>query len=178
MRAFSAGGVVWRRRQHGAEVVVEVLLVGRMDRSLWALPKGTPQPGEAPQATALREVQEETGIIPRITGSLGTIAYTFLTANARIQKRVRHYLMEPTGGDLSLHDHEYDEVAWFPIEHALATLTHENEAIVVRRAADLIARRDARRQQSRLQPPKRPVRQGRRRIRSPRRPPPTTGGEK
>jgi 8-oxo-dGTP pyrophosphatase MutT (NUDIX family) len=178
VHAFSAGGVVWRRGQHSADMVVEVLLVGRTDRGLWALPKGTPQPGEAPQATALREVREETGIIPRITGSLGTIAYTFLAANARIQKRVRHYLMEPNGGDLSLHDHEYDEVAWFPIELALATLTHENEAIVVRRAADLIARHDARRQQSQTQPPKRPVRRGRRRVKPPRRPSPPAGGEK
>ena len=35
--------------------------------------------------------------------------------------------MQPDGsGAFEEHDHEYDRVAWFPIEEALRVMTHEN----------------------------------------------------
>jgi 8-oxo-dGTP pyrophosphatase MutT (NUDIX family) len=68
MHAFSAGGIVLR----GLPAEREILLVGRAQAlrggQLWALPKGTPLPGESAQQTALREVREETGIEVAITG--------------------------------------------------------------------------------------------------------------
>src|SRR3954469_5846649 len=41
----------------------------------WGLPKGKRQPGESWQATALREVEEEIGLKPIITGIVGATAY-------------------------------------------------------------------------------------------------------
>ena len=43
--------------------------------------------------------------------------------------------MEAVGGDVSLHDHEYDDVAWFPLPDALAHLTYANEVEILRLAA-------------------------------------------
>ena len=48
----SAGGVVYRDTNDGLEVVI----CGRNYPAIWALPKGTPEPGESSQETAVREV--------------------------------------------------------------------------------------------------------------------------
>ena len=133
MHAFSAGGIVLR----GRPLDLEVLLVGRDQQShgtqLWALPKGTPLPGESPQQTALREVREETGLEVAITGFADVITYSFVERGTRYRKRVAYYTMVAIGGDPSLHDHEYDFVDWFSIEHALRVMRYPNEASLVRR---------------------------------------------
>ncbi len=129
--AVSAGGVVWRRASDG----VEVVLCGRND-GLRVLPKGTPDDGEALQQTALREVREETGLEVALGESLGTIEYWFTSGGIRYHKQVHHWLMEPTGGDIDEHDHEFEVVEWLPFDQAVATLTYENERRVLRRAAE------------------------------------------
>ena len=70
MAALTAGIVMWRRR--GGEI--EVLLVhfggpawaGR-DAGAWGIPKGLVEPGEALDACALREFEEELGVRPEGT---------------------------------------------------------------------------------------------------------------
>jgi ADP-ribose pyrophosphatase YjhB (NUDIX family) len=118
-----------------------VVLVGHPAEESWVLPKGTPIAGETPEETALREVREESGIEPRIVGDLDSIQYWFTRKGVRYHKEVRHYLMEAVGGHVDAHDHEYAEARWFPIEEAITQLTHENEASVVRRAAEELVRR-------------------------------------
>ena len=136
-QAVSAGGVVYRRGDHG----IEIVLCGRTDERLWGLPKGTPEPGESLDATALREVREETGLGVAIASDLGAIEYTFArpAQGVRFEKTVHHYLMTPDGsGSTDEHDGEYDRVAWFPAAEALRVMTYRNEAEIVRRALDRI----------------------------------------
>jgi 8-oxo-dGTP pyrophosphatase MutT (NUDIX family) len=102
----------------------------------WTLPKGTPEDGETTEQTAVREVAEETGLEVRITGPLDDIEYWFVQSGTRIHKTVHYFLMEPTGGDLARHDHEFDEVRWIPFEEAASVLTFETERSLVARAAD------------------------------------------
>jgi 8-oxo-dGTP pyrophosphatase MutT (NUDIX family) len=138
--AFSAGGVVYRQTQkavNGASdpgAGYEVALVGRIKHGLWALPKGTPRAGETPEATALREVREETGLLTRIVAEIGRIEYTFSRKGVRYRKVVLHFLMDAIGGDIGDHDEEYDFVEWVPLDEAIQRLTHENEAEIVRQA--------------------------------------------
>lgn len=138
-RAESAGGVVYRIRDR----TIEVVLVGRSQQGTWFLPKGTPVPGESREQTAIRETREETGLEVRIVEPIGSISYWFVAGRTRIHKTVYYYLMEPIGGDISRHDPEYDRVAWFPVDQALALLTYPNDADIVRRAVALIERRAA-----------------------------------
>ena len=56
-----------------------------------------------------------------------------------VQKVVHHFLFEPVGGDVTLHDHEYDVVDWVDIHEAPARMTYANERSVVERASVLIA---------------------------------------
>lgn len=136
-RAESSGGVVLR----GDPSALEVVLVGRAEHGTWALPKGTPTSGESREQTALRETQEETGLEVRIVEPIDRITYWFVLRHSQVCKTVYYYLMIATGGDPSLHDPEYDRVAWFSTDRALAVMTYPNEADTVRRAVDLVVRR-------------------------------------
>jgi len=132
--AVSAGGVVWRK-QDGR---VEVVLCGRRSESLWGLPKGTPDTGETIEQTALREVEEETGLKVRLGDRIGTIQYWFTADGFRYHKRVHHWLMDPIGGDVNNHDHEFDEVEWIEIGEAKRRATYENERRILADAERLI----------------------------------------
>lgn len=118
---------------------VDVVLVGYPRENMWVLPKGTPALGETPQQTAVREVREETGLDVHIVREIGSIFYAFTRRGVRFDKEVKHYLMVAVGGDVSLHDHEYDESRWFPLAEALRRLRHKNESDVLLRAEPLIA---------------------------------------
>ncbi len=131
VRDVSAGGVAYRLGPAG----VEVALVGRTVPERWALPKGTPSRGESIEQTAVREVSEETGLHVRLVRPLRDIEYWFVLHGTRHFKTVHFYLMEVIGGDTSLHDHEYDVSALFPLEEALARLSYPNEREVLLAAA-------------------------------------------
>ncbi len=133
--ATSAGGVVHRPGPDGREVVIGSRRRERVGVS-WSLPKGTPIEGETLEETARREVTEETGLHVVITAPLKSISYSFVRDGVRIAKTVHYYLMEPTGGDLSAHDHEFEEVRWVTFAQAASILTFESERGLVELAAD------------------------------------------
>ncbi|MCU0483728.1 MAG: NUDIX hydrolase [Chloroflexi bacterium] len=135
--ATSAGGVVVCAIEG-----VPHLVAGRRPRvregATWTLPKGTPDPGETLEETAIREVAEETGLQVRIVAPLDRIEYTFVRARTRIDKTVHYWLMEPTGGDLTSHDHEFEEVRWVPFAEAPALLTFATERALAERASVML----------------------------------------
>jgi 8-oxo-dGTP pyrophosphatase MutT (NUDIX family) len=130
--AVSAGGVVWRRSPAGE---VEVVLCGRAKDKIWGLPKGTPDDGESIEETALREVREETGLEVIAGPELGSIEYWFTSGGVRYHKFVHHWLMEPIGGDVADHDHEFDAVEWVSLREALRMVSYNNERKMLREAA-------------------------------------------
>ena len=138
-RATSAGGVVHR----SVEGRTEIVLVHRRHPRLWALPKGTPDAGETLEETALRETREETGLAVELEERLRSIGYVFVRGRTRFHKTVHFFLMRPIGGDVSLHDHEFDEVRWFQLEEGMQIMTHATERSVVEEAATVILRRAA-----------------------------------
>ncbi len=167
VRAYSAGGVVFRlvpptsseqnsnranrqdAKQQGIPrkipvtkdaAGVEVALVGRSQAGIWVLPKGTPRSGETIEQVAVREVEEETGLKVRLISYIGSISYTFVRDHIRYQKQVRHFLFEAIGGDIALHDHEYDQVQWFPLSEAYRRLTYANEVQILGQAAEVLQR--------------------------------------
>jgi 8-oxo-dGTP pyrophosphatase MutT (NUDIX family) len=135
--ATSNGGVVVRHESGQAWLVVGSRRRER-DGWTWTLPKGTPKPGETREETALREVAEETGLEVRITGPLDSIEYWFVQSGQRIHKTVHYFMMEPTGGDLANHDHEFEQVRWITFAEAPSMLTFETERMLVARAAALV----------------------------------------
>lgn len=156
IRAYSAGGVVFRHASPAcaeqiqaadraaerarAGMGIEVALVGWYQPAIWALPKGTPQEGETIEQVALREVQEETGLQVRLIGYVGNISYSFKREQVRYYKQVRHFLFEAIGGDVTLHDHEYDLAEWFSLAEAGRRLTYQNEITILYQAETILQR--------------------------------------
>ena len=56
----------------------------------------------------------------------------------RVRKRVAFFLMQAVGGDTSLHDHEMEDVRWFPLAEALSAASYPSERQVIRRAAEAL----------------------------------------
>jgi 8-oxo-dGTP pyrophosphatase MutT (NUDIX family) len=126
-RERSFGGVVVR----DGEVLV-ITPAGRPQIS--TLPKGGPQEGEPPEATAAREVREETGIEARVVERLGDVRYRYRRGGVRVFKTVGFYLCDYVSGDTSDHDHEVDEARWMPLERARTELTYPGEREMIERA--------------------------------------------
>jgi 8-oxo-dGTP pyrophosphatase MutT (NUDIX family) len=133
----SAGGVVYRKR----EGEIEVVLCGHHNPKSWRLPKGTPDPGEGWEETAVREVAEETGLQVAIEEPLDSIQYWFSADGVRNHKTVHFYLMRPVGGSTKDHDREFDEVRWFKAKDIDKTLTYSTETTVVHQALEIVGRR-------------------------------------
>ena len=74
--ATSCGGVVIFR---GKILVLYKNYKNRYEG--WVLPKGTVEPGEEPQDTAVREVLEESGASVKIVKYIGDTQYTFNTVS-------------------------------------------------------------------------------------------------
>jgi len=140
--ATSAGGIVVRAERDGRSLVVGMRRRDR-DTVTWTLPKGTPDPGETTEQTAIREVAEETGLQVRIVEPLPSIEYTFVQDGTRIHKTVHYFLMEPTGGDLADHDHEFERVRWVTFDDAPGLLTFQTERALVASAAERLEATDS-----------------------------------
>ena len=137
----SAGGIVVDIRD-GCALIAVIARRNRAGRIEWCLPKGHVEPGETLVETAVREVAEETGIEGRVLVELGTIDYWFATSTTRVHKYVHHYLLEATGGELSIDndpDHEAVEVAWIRLDEVHHRLTFPNERRIARAAWSRLA---------------------------------------
>jgi 8-oxo-dGTP pyrophosphatase MutT (NUDIX family) len=139
--ATSAGGIVVDYEDQRPRLVVGMRRRER-NAARWTLPKGTPHAGESLEETAIREVGEETGLRVRIVEPLPSIEYRFVLDGARIHKTVHYWLMEPTGGDLADHDHEFEQVRWVSFDEAPALLTFETERELVAAAAERLGDRE------------------------------------
>ncbi len=136
----SAGGLVIDGIDRPREEQVAAL-IGRVDRRgrmLWSLPKGHIELGETAEQTAIREVEEETGIQGSVLAELGKIDYWFVTDGRRVHKTVHHYLMRCSGGELSDDDLEVAEVAWVPIPELTSRLAYADERRLAQVAGELI----------------------------------------
>jgi 8-oxo-dGTP pyrophosphatase MutT (NUDIX family) len=135
-REFSAGGVLVRRLK-GDWVMAAIRPAGK-EPGVWALPKGIIGDGEKPELTALREVEEETGVEGRLVEKLGDIRYVYTWAGERVFKVVSFYLLRYSKGRLGdlppATAHEVAEVRWLPLEEAPSLLAYKGEREMAERA--------------------------------------------
>lgn len=107
------------------------------------LPKGTIEPGETPEAVALREVAEEAGLRNlRIVADLGEERYSFYwkTEATYYDKTVHYYLMEFLGGEEPRPQREEGFVgyAWVTFPEAFDLIRYKETRQVVKRAQDVL----------------------------------------
>lgn len=135
---ISAGGVVFRREGES----IEIALAARRTRKgdlVWGLPKGGIDEGETHETAAVREVREETGLDAEIEGDLGEIRYFYVWEGVRVRKAVHFYLMRATGGDITAHDDEMEDVRWFPLARSMKRAAYKGEREILHRARDRLA---------------------------------------
>jgi len=132
---ISAGGVVYKCEDKKPKVVLcrHKTFNGR---EVWSLPKGWVEPGEKLVTAALREVREEAGLEGEIVEKLAPIYYWFYHPLERIKvkKTVHFFLMKATGGDITKHDLEVDEVRWFFLDEAIRNCAYKGEKKVLEEA--------------------------------------------
>ena len=116
---------------------------GGKPEGTWALPKGLIGRGEGAEATALREVEEETGVRGRSLGKLGDVRYVYTWAGERIFKVVSFFLVHYSSGRLGdLRPelaHEVAEARWLPVEEAPRLLAYKGEREMAERALARLA---------------------------------------
>lgn len=140
MLETSAGGLVVDL--DGTPRAALIARFNRAGRLEWCLPKGHLEAGETPQDAAVREIAEETGITGRVVASLGSIDYWFSAEGRRIHKKVHHFLLEATGGLITIEndpDHEAVDVAWVPLDELGSRLAFPNERRIAREARAFLA---------------------------------------
>jgi 8-oxo-dGTP pyrophosphatase MutT (NUDIX family) len=145
-REFSAGGVLVRRL--GGRWMLAAIRPGGKPPGLWALPKGRIDEGETGEATALREVAEETGAHGRSLGKLGDVKYVYTwppkpADGERIFKVVSFFLIRYEGGRLGdipeEFRHEVAEAKWLPLEEASRLLAYGGEKDMARKALERLS---------------------------------------
>ncbi|MEZ4862638.1 MAG: NUDIX hydrolase [Caldilineaceae bacterium] len=146
---YSAGGVAYRKLA-GAQMTgaaktppIEIALIATHNSQRWQLPKGSREAGETSLETAIREVEEETGLQTQYEAFLRTIDYWYWDTYQKeipelVHKLVDFYLLPMIGGELTDSSYEVDDVRWFTPEVALKHMTFDGEKSVVRQALELI----------------------------------------
>jgi len=127
----AAGGVVLRTV---GEADVEVLVIHRVRYDDWSLPKGKLDPGEDAATAAVREVEEETGVVAQIGTELDSVTYRVRAG----PKHVRWFRMHPIDGDPAERtaDGEVDVARWLPVTEARSLLTYGHDLHVLAQALD------------------------------------------
>ncbi len=148
----SAGGVAYRLTLSAstvgavAESTLQVALIATHGGRRWQLPKGSREPGESSLETAIREVEEETGLLTEHKEFLQTIDYWYWDTYQKevpelVHKLVDFYLLHVIGGQLNDSSYEVDDVQWFTIEAALRVMTFGGEKTVLEQAIQLLYER-------------------------------------
>ncbi len=131
--------------------MVAAIRPGGRPEGLWALPKGQIDPGESAEATALREVAEETGVRGRSLGKLGDVKYVYTwppkpAEGERIFKVVSFFLVRYEGGRLGdipeAFRHEVAEARWLPLDEAPRLLAYGGERDMAKKAIERLADQD------------------------------------
>ena len=134
----AAGGVVRRyRRRHGLRRT-ELALVHRPRYDDWTFPKGKRDASDdGDEATALREVEEETGFACLLGQQVGEARYRDTKGRSKL---VRYWLMTlPSGvsGDGFVVNREVDELRWCTAREADKLLTYEHDRVLLAQVREL-----------------------------------------
>lgn len=116
----SCGALVVRR----GEASPEILLI-KHNGGHWAFPKGHVEAGETETQTALREVQEETGLLVKLDTRYREMV-TFSPA-PRTMKDVVYFAATVVSGKETPQLTEVSDVRWVPFDEAHRFITYDND---------------------------------------------------
>jgi len=128
----SCGAIVYRKH-HGN---IELLLIKNINGGHWSFPKGHVEEGETEQETAVREIQEETGIAVELDESFREcITYS---PKKEVMKDVVYFLAKATTYDYTAQIEEISRIKWVEINSAPTLLNYDNDRQLVHKAKLII----------------------------------------
>ncbi|MDP3793586.1 MAG: NUDIX domain-containing protein [Candidatus Uhrbacteria bacterium] len=134
---ISAGGIIYRRRGVHIEIFFIKDPYGR-----WTFPKGHQESGETLIETAIREIEEETGLSHlRFIAPIGRTSFHFRQKGHLIQKAVHFFLFEalPTAQEKMTGEGAIWEASWIRAHQAFSMSGYRNLDRLLSKALRLIA---------------------------------------
>jgi 8-oxo-dGTP pyrophosphatase MutT (NUDIX family) len=131
MVEISAGGVV---------VFGNAILLLKKYNGDWVLPKGRIEKGEEVEATALREVLEESGVKAEIIDYIGEIHYNYknLQENEIVSKTVHWFLMRSNNMECFPQRNEgFIDAMYVHIDKAKTLVRYEDEKKIIKRGLEI-----------------------------------------
>jgi len=124
----SCGAVIYRKIQGR----VVFLLLKHTNGNHWSLAKGHVEAGESEVQTALREIDEETGLSVKLKpGFREAIRYS---PSEGVEKTVVFFLAKARSKHPKLQKSEILNGVWLELDDALKLISHKDTAEVLRRA--------------------------------------------
>ena len=140
----SAFGVIPIYKEDGEYKVLLIHQISHRGDRFWIFPKGHPEDSESPEATARRELYEETGLTdvelaPDCTFSM---SYSFKHDGKLINKTVTYFLgqVKDPATKITQPD-EVIELKWCSLYEAMATLSHENSKRILKEVKQYLEER-------------------------------------
>jgi len=126
----AAGGLIVRQKPEGS---LELVVVHRPAYDDWTFPKGKLQAGEREEHTAIREVEEETGMRVRLERALGSTKYN----DHRGRRKIVHYwVMRALDGHFRP-SREVDDLRWVSVRQASSLLSYNHDRALLRGLGDI-----------------------------------------
>ncbi len=130
----SSGGVIFN------DAGLVLILKRKLEKN-WVLPKGRVEEGETLIETAVREIEEETGLA-NLEGwkEIGLVRYTFFwrPKDVNYNKTVHYFLMRAMGEPALSLEEDFSEYKWATEQEAKKLLRHDNDRLITRKGFDIL----------------------------------------
>ena len=114
------------------------LLILKMRKGHYSIPKGHVENQESEEETAVREIKEETNLKVKIDTSFREVITYFPFEG--VSKDVVFFVAKYIDGEVKEQESEVEKAMWLNIEDALNILTHKSDQEVVKKAIQYITK--------------------------------------
>lgn len=127
----SCGAVVYKYENGQLTILIE-----KMQKGHYSMPKGHVENDETEVQTAIREIKEETNLDVVIDTNFRKVI-TFSPYEGCI-KDVVFFVAESVGGDMTNQECEVLQLMWLPVPQAVDIITHDTDRDVLKSAIEYI----------------------------------------
>jgi len=139
---ISAGGIVYKKVKDPGSKIYDLkwLICQHSQHKGWVFPKGLvgdEKTDESMEEAAIREVEEEGGVMAKIITNKPIITnYQYEYKNNLIQKTVYYYIMEYISGDPDSHDWEISQAKFITATEIEKILSYNSDKQAFKSALD------------------------------------------
>jgi 8-oxo-dGTP pyrophosphatase MutT (NUDIX family) len=134
-------GIIPLHKTDGEYEVFLINQIGRRGDTFWTFPKGHPELSETPKEAALRELFEETNMVPKEILPYEPLvqSYEFVHEGVLVQKQSFYFLGSIEDRHFTIQEREVVEAGWFLFPEAIDQLTHSQAKEMLAKVQVLLA---------------------------------------